>query len=612
MGLDIFKAQVYHKEMKAYKYWTGNVCCLVLLVGIILVSLFSGSTAEAADDERKVRAVRTLDERLLTRDAYNRDAREQREDEIIIKMKGADTFERVRLTAGRTVEDVIAQYRARTDIEYAEPNHIAYAFSEPNDPLYPFQWHLDNPQYGGIGYEEVRELSTGSGVVVAVIDTGIAYEDYSDGVTTYYRAPDLAHTSFTSGYDFVSNDTHANDENGHGTHVAGTIAQSTNNELGVSGIAPGATIMPVRVLDKNGSGTYADVAEGIRFAADNGAKVINLSLGGSVGASYLEEALAYAYGKGVTIVAASGNGNVGKVSYPAAYDAYVIAVGATRYNETRAPYSNYGTSLDIVAPGGDTSVDQNGDGYGDGVLQQTISGALNNFSYQYFNGTSMATPHVAGVAALVIAKGTATTPADVRTALLSSADDLGTLGRDNTFGFGIVDAYGAVTWGTQAPIPTPTPTTTPTTTLPVASTTYFEDSFENGLTKWTQDSQNDWFQSVQRAKGGTRSVEIDGSANDGSITSTIINVSSSTVKVSFSWYIENGLDAGEYLAFDVAQNGGVWTEYARLRGNQDPENTWHAKEFMINGATTLKLRFRGKMSTASEDANVDVITVSSL
>ncbi|MDI6591946.1 MAG: S8 family serine peptidase, partial [Patescibacteria group bacterium] len=190
------------------------------------------------------------------------------------------------------------------------------------------------------------------------------------------------------------------------------------------------------------------VAKGIRFAADNGAKVINLSLGGTSDSATLKNAVAYAYRKGVTVVAACGNDNGAKCLYPAAYDDYVIAVGATQYDETKAPYSNYGPSLDIVAPGGNNDLDQNGDGYADGVLQQTFrsSFAVCDFAYYFFQGTSMATPHVSGVAALLIANGNATTPDEVRAALQETAEDLGTAGRDDTFGYGLVDAYAALKW----------------------------------------------------------------------------------------------------------------------------------------------------------------------
>jgi serine protease len=261
-------------------------------------------------------------------------------------------FLRLRLPPGRSVADAVAAYQRNPQVEYAEPNFVRTALMIPNDPYYAYQWHLDdglalNPyggaNGGGINVEPAWNISTGAGVIVAVVDTGIAYENYTDRVGKrivgrYYQAPDLAGTTFVQGYDFVNNDSHPNDDDSHGTHVAGTIAQSTNNNLGTAGVAFGASLMPVKVLDSNGSGTDAEVADGIRFAADHGAKVINLSLGGAGTSTTLENAVAYAYGAGVTIVCAAGNdGDKGNLpSYPAAYDAYCIAVAATRYDETRA------------------------------------------------------------------------------------------------------------------------------------------------------------------------------------------------------------------------------------------------------------------------------------
>lgn len=372
-------------------------------------------------------------------------------DELVVKYKGdSQPFRVTKLPAGKSVKEAEREFELDDDVEYAEPNYIAHALMVPNDPYYPYQWHFNNAVYGGIHTESAWNASNGSGVVAAVIDTGVAYENYQPNRREkYYRAPDLAQTSFVPGYDFVNSDSHPNDDNSHGTHVTGTIAQSTNNSLGVAGVAFGASIMPVKVLGKDGSGTYADVADGIRWAADHGAKVINLSLGGPSPATYLEEALAYAYNNGVTIVAAAGNDGANVISYPAAYDQYVIAVGATRYDEALAYYSNYGSNLDLVAPGGDLNVDQNGDGYADGVLQNTFNPNTKNrsdFGYWFFQGTSMAAPHVAGVAALVLAKGNATTPDQVRAALQEKAEDLGAVGRDDTYGYGLVDAYAALQW----------------------------------------------------------------------------------------------------------------------------------------------------------------------
>ena len=539
-----------------------------------------------------------------------------RADEVVVKIKGENKHRKIKISKGQTVDQALAEYRSRNDIVYAEPNYIVEALMVPNDTYFGYQWHLDSPVYGGINVKGAWDHTQGQGVTVAVIDTGIAYESYIDPVTrkNFSRAPDFSNTCFVQGYDFVSNDTHANDDNSHGTHVAGTIAQSTNDSYGTAGVAFKACLMPIKVLDSNGSGSYSDVADGIRYAADNGAKVINLSLGGSAPVIYLEEALAYAYSKGVTIVAASGNDSLNTVGYPAAYNDYVIAVGATRYDETRSSYSNYGSALDIVAPGGDTAIDQNGDGYVDGVLQNTFNPTtknVNDYAYYFFQETSMATPHVAGVAALVISKGNATSPANVREALQSTADDLGTSGRDNTYGFGLVNAEKAVLWTPVVTPPPPTPTPVPPP--PPSEIEIFKDSFEvsewNGL--WTESNHNDWFRSTQRSTDGTRSAEVDGSANGSWISSANINLQGKTnATVTFSWFIESSLDAGEYVAFDVSTNGGAtWTQKKIVRGNVDSENTWHNVSIDLNGISQLKLRFRGKMSASSEDANIDNIKV---
>jgi serine protease len=369
-------------------------------------------------------------------------------------------FRRLRIPPGRTVAEMVELYKRNPNVQNAEANYYAYALTVPNDTYYQYQWNMDNPVYGGIHMEQAWDIQTGSsGVVVAVVDTGIAYENYTKRSTKkYYRAPDLAGTVFVAGYDFVESDNHPNDDNGHGTHVTGTIAQTTNNGTGCAGIAFNTAIMPVKVLDKNGSGTYADVADGIMFAANNGAKVINLSLGGSSPSDTLKNAVQYAYEKGVTVIAAAGNDSAETVSYPAAYDAFVIAVGATRYDETVSDYSSYysntadvviGRYVDITAPGGDLNVDQNGDGYGDGILQNTFNPQTKNtsdFGYWFFEGTSMAAPHVSGVAALLIAQGVAVTPGEVRAALQETAEDKGPSGWDPEYGWGIVNAYAALCW----------------------------------------------------------------------------------------------------------------------------------------------------------------------
>lgn len=609
--------------MKRSTTTSSQLLVLILAFALLLFPYYSFAQNENREqrlDDRTRDFEARVDERI--RGNAEREARFE-EGEIVVQFEGE---ERPRLLrdATQATQVLLRAMRERSDVVYAEPNYIATAFYVPNDTLYSYQWNFDNAQTGGVEAEEGWDIQNGSGVTVAVIDTGVAYENYQQGGwfwgrTNYYKAPDLNETTFVPGYDFVNDDSHPNDDEGHGTHVAGTIAGTTNNNSGVAGLAYGAKIMPIKVLDGNGSGTYFDVAEGIRFAADNGAQVINLSLGGSTGASYLEDALRYAYEKGVTIVAAAGNNGAGSVSYPAAYDDYVIAVGATRFDESRAPYSNYGSALDIVAPGGDTSVDQNADGYGDGVLQQTFSGSYNNFNYYFYQGTSMATPHVAAAAALVISNG-AQTPNEVREMLQSTADDLGNAGRDDVYGHGLLNLAKALGANTPAPEPEPEPEPEPTPEPepepdpepePPTEITVHTESFESGLGSWSQDTQKDWFSSTQRKTLGSRSAEVDGRASNAALMSPLIDLSGkNNAKISFSWFVENGFDGGEYIAFDVSTDGGnTWTEYKRLRGNADPENTWHNVIVDLNGISLVTIRFRASVSGSSEDGNVDDVKV---
>jgi serine protease len=284
----------------------------------------------------------------------------------------------------------------------------------PNDPLYQFQWNFKQ-----VNAEDAWKTSTGKDVVVAVIDTGVALEDAPDrGIT---RPKDLNGTAAVDGYDFVDDDSFAWDGHGHGTHVAGTIAQTTNNEYGVAGLAYNSKIMPLRVLNSRGFGQVSDIADAVRFAADNGAQVINMSLGGPLPSLVLSRAIKYAHKKGVTIVAAAGNGGKRAPSYPAAYD-HTIAVAATQFDRTTTFYSQWGDFVDIAAPGGNTRVDQNGDGRPDGVLQQTLKdGQTDTHDFVLYMGTSMASPHVAAGAALVIAQGV-THPDKVEEVLADTAD----------------------------------------------------------------------------------------------------------------------------------------------------------------------------------------------
>ncbi|MBD2185436.1 peptidase S8 [Planktothrix sp. FACHB-1355] len=299
--------------------------------------------------------------------------------------------------------------------ESIEPNYLYYALEIPNDPEYSKQWNLRS-----INIESAWEETKGSGVTVAVIDTGVS------------RVPDLQKTNFVKGYDFVNDKVEADDDNGHGTHVAGTIAQSTNNGYGVAGVAYEATIMPLKVLSAGGGGTVADISEAIKFAADNGAGVINMSLGGGGASELMQEAVDYAHSKGVVVVAAAGNESRDSSSYPARYP-HVISVSALGPDGEKAPYSNFGAAVDIAAPGGS----ENGK-----ILQETIDYQTGEPIFAGYQGTSMASPHVAGVAAMVKAMGIEN-PDEVEEVLKKSAlavkeDPL------NHFGAGKLDAAAAV------------------------------------------------------------------------------------------------------------------------------------------------------------------------
>ncbi len=328
------------------------------------------------------------------------------------------------------LDPLLTKIRANPKVEAAEPLMEVKANFVPNDPMYAQQWNLKQ-----INMEKAWEVSKGKGVIVAVLDTGIAWEDHDD----FAVVPDLEDQRFVEGWDFVNDDAHANDDHGHGTHVAGTIAQATNNKEGVAGVAFEATLMPVKVLDHFGSGNTADIADAIRWAADHGAKVINMSLGGGGRSDVMEKAVLYARNKGVTVVCAAGNGGRGIVEYPAAYPGS-FAVAAVGPSGTRAPYSSFGKELDIAAPGGDKS-----QGEAAGIVQNTIDPQdVGQAVYASYQGTSMATPHVAGVAALLYAAG-AKNPDQVEKAIILGAKAApGMKGWSDQYGHGLLDAKGAL------------------------------------------------------------------------------------------------------------------------------------------------------------------------
>jgi serine protease len=315
--------------------------------------------------------------------------------------------------------------------EIDKPKHPRF---EPNDPMFGLQWHMEQ-----IHAPEAWTITRGEGAVVAVIDTGVAWKD-ADGVK---RLPDLAGTEFVAGESFISGLPEGLDDHAHGSHVAGTIAQTTHNGIGVVGVANRARIMPLKVLSKDGRGGVPGIASAIRYAADHGANVINMSLGGPLPSKILAKAIEYAHGKGVITVCAAGNEHRSRVGYPAA-NKHAVAVSATDYARQLTFYSNWGKDIDVAAPGGDTRADRNGDGHPDGVLQNTIMiGRPLENDYLWFQGTSMASPHAAGVAALVVASGV-TNPDEVERILKHTAVHPSGKTWDEKYGAGIVDARAAV------------------------------------------------------------------------------------------------------------------------------------------------------------------------
>jgi len=328
-------------------------------------------------------------------------------------------------------KEIAKAYSKRPEVEYAELNYYRYIHANPNDRYYRLQWNFPL-----INLPEAWDLSTGDGVTVAVVDTGVN----PFGVDGFGR---LFWNRLLMGYNAILGIPGGIDLHGHGTHVAGTIGQETNNWIGVAGIAFDAKILPVKVLSFIGEGLDSWVIDGIRWATNHGADIINLSFGGGYPSEALEDAINYAYENRVTVVAASGNDGNDEVDYPAAYD-NCIAVGAVRYDKSLTYYSNYGDALDLVAPGGDKSVDQNGDGYVDGILQETFWFLGMGWWYRYKSGTSMASPHVAGVAALVKSLHPEYEADDIRQVLQETAEDLGDPGWDETYGYGLVNAYAAV------------------------------------------------------------------------------------------------------------------------------------------------------------------------
>jgi type VII secretion-associated serine protease mycosin len=350
---------------------------------------------------------------------------------------GSDAF-LVRVRASTNLVGAATELRRSAAVRYAEPNLRRTASRVPNDPVIEQQWGLRNVQAF-----DAWDITTGKPIVVAVVDTGV------DG-----GHPDLAGKT-VPGFNAFANNGNANDDNGHGTAVAGLIAANTDNGIGIAGLCWGCRIMPIKSLNRNGGGSDATVASGIRWAVDNGARVINLSLGGSGESQTLREAVDYALARGIVVIAASGNerqeGNA--PNYPAAYPD-VLAVGATGNSDVITGFSNTGDYVDISAPGVGLWSTLPGGGYGPP------------------NGTSFSSPHVAGAAGLVLSVRPDLGYYDVGCVLMASADDKGPPGKDPEYGWGrlnvlralqLAQTYNGCPLVAPTPAPEPAPQPAPAT-----------------------------------------------------------------------------------------------------------------------------------------------------
>ncbi|MGQ0607234.1 MAG: S8 family serine peptidase [Chloroflexota bacterium] len=353
-------------------------------------------------------------------------------------------------TQGRPVDDVLAELRADPSVEYAEPNYVVRLVEDEgtvaavsvNDPKTAGQYSLDRMRV-----RDAWSLSKGGSGVVAVLDTGVQanHRDLSGRVLP--------------GHDFVNNDSNAADDNGHGTWVAGIIAANTNDAYGIAGISWSDKILPVKIMTREGTGDTADLTSGIVWAANHGATVINMSIGGFPDTQHVRDAINYAWNEGVVLVGAAGNNGRQENFYPASFP-NVVSVSATQVNDEFSHWSSYGPAVDVSAPGASVQ-----------TTNCTVCTYADHDSWgehTYISGTSFATPNVAGVVALIRARYPSYTPAQVVSRLTGTVDDLGYAGHDYRYGRGRVNAYRALGGSVTAPGPSTGDTREPNNTLGAA------------------------------------------------------------------------------------------------------------------------------------------------
>lgn len=357
------------------------------------------------------------------------------------------------------VEGIINDLTSDTEVEYAEPNYLTDVIYTPNDPLYPMgpnrlnQWYLENPGRNtninapahkidaDIDASSAWDITKGSpSIVIGIIDTGIDYThpDLGGKFGPAYKV--------MGGYDFANSDTDPMDDHGHGTHVAGIVAATGNNSAGISGTCPDCRLMALKTNGSGGTGSYAKLARAVTYAADNGVKILNISLGGPAYSNYLNEAIQSAYASGVVIVAAAGNNGNTQTLYPAAHQ-NVIAVANLEATDIKANGSNYGSRIDISAPGSSIlSTAMTGLSCGTSYHESGIQ------RYSYCGGTSMASPVVAGVVGLMRSNNPSLSAPFIKTKIKATADNIDNENPEyiGMLGAGRINAYKALTKSIRA------------------------------------------------------------------------------------------------------------------------------------------------------------------
>ena len=539
----------------------------------------------------------------------------------VLKRNTALNYVLVEVKEGRKVQEFIQEITTTKEkrIRYAEPNYIVTILHTPNDPLYTSQWGPES-----IKADRAWDTQQGSsGVKIAIVDTGIDYTH--DDLGNYV----------SGGYDWVSNDDNPMDDHGHGTHCAGIATAVSDNSVGIAGIAQ-VQVMAEKVLGADGRGYTSDVAEGIVHAADEGASVISMSLGSSSSSVTMEDACQYAYDHGCLIVAAAGNSN-GSVIYPAAYDS-VVAVGALNQDSKRCDSSDwrpgrgscYGPELELMAPGND--------------IMSTVPSFDNATGYEEKSGTSMAAPHVAGVAALVWSNCPAFNNTDVREHLNYTADDIGDPGWDQYYGWGRVDAEEAIGCESLIPDISFDPESFETDIIEEGVREYpltirnegtgiltvtlydtvedtleiFSDDMEICPGNWTSGGTEDEWECGTPGQGpaGAHSdsncwgTDLDGDYNSNSdqwLMSEAIDLSGDANSASLSFYRWYAVEANyDYCYVEISESGtaGPWTELAEYTGERD---AWAHEKIDISayiGSSDLRIRFRLKSDHSNNRAGL--------